>query len=255
MSTTTKTYKPGTAAGRWFREHLVLILGLLVLLYTFIPIFVVVLMSFNDPTSRLIYRFDGFTLHNWLNPCEPEGMCEALKTSIEIGFCATLGSTVLGHPDRLRPGPARVRRPVGDEPADLPADGVARDRDGLLAAGALRGRRVRRPARLLDDPDRAHHVLHLVRGRHRPGATSGPRRQPRTGGDGSLCHATTDVLAGHLPAGLPGHPRRRAAELLAVLRRLHRHQPERRQHDDVPDVSSGVSRNAASRCRSTWSAP
>ena len=46
----------------WLRKHLVLILGLLVLLYTFIPIFVVVLMSFNDPTSRLIYQFDGFTL-------------------------------------------------------------------------------------------------------------------------------------------------------------------------------------------------
>ncbi|MEP9364491.1 ABC transporter permease [Nocardioides sp. CN2-186] len=100
MSTTThpkmKTYKAGSAFGRWFRSHIVLILGLLVLLYTFIPIFVVVLMSFNDPASRLIYRFDGFTLHNWLNPCEAEGMCGALKTSIEIGFCATLGSTILG---------------------------------------------------------------------------------------------------------------------------------------------------------------
>ena len=80
----------------WVRKHLVLILGLLVLVYTFIPIFVVVLMSFNDPASRLIYRFDGFTLHNWLNPCEDPSMCDALGRSIEIGLLSTLGSTILG---------------------------------------------------------------------------------------------------------------------------------------------------------------
>jgi spermidine/putrescine transport system permease protein len=81
---------------RFVRSHLVLILGLLVLLYTFIPIFVVVLMSFNDPSSRLIYRFDGFTLDNWLNPCVDPAMCSALGRSIQISLLATVGSTVLG---------------------------------------------------------------------------------------------------------------------------------------------------------------
>ena len=38
----------------------------------FLPIFFVVLMSFNDPASRLSYEFDGFTLDNWTDPCEPE---------------------------------------------------------------------------------------------------------------------------------------------------------------------------------------
>jgi len=82
--------------GRWVREHLVLVLGLLVLAYTFVPIAVVVLMSFNDPASRNIYRFDGFTLDNWTDPCAPEGMCSALSKSIEIGLLATLGATILG---------------------------------------------------------------------------------------------------------------------------------------------------------------
>ena len=81
---------------RWLRDHTVLILGIAILLYTFIPIFVVVLMSFNDPSSRLIYRFDGFTMDNWLHPCEPEGLCSALGTSIKISLLATAGSTVLG---------------------------------------------------------------------------------------------------------------------------------------------------------------
>ena len=81
---------------RWLRDHLVLILGILVLLYTFVPIFIVILMSFNDPDSRLVYSFDGFTLHNWLNPCEDPSMCEAVVRSVEIGLLATLGATILG---------------------------------------------------------------------------------------------------------------------------------------------------------------
>ena len=62
----------------------------------FVPIFVVVLMSFNDPASRQVYRFDGFTLSNWLNPCADASMCEAVSRSIQIGLLATLVSTVLG---------------------------------------------------------------------------------------------------------------------------------------------------------------
>lgn len=95
MSRTVATRPPGTA-GRWLREHLVLLLGLLVLVYTFVPIAVVVLMSFNDPDSRLIYRFDGFTLDNWLNPCAEPSMCDAVVRSVEIGLLATVLSTLLG---------------------------------------------------------------------------------------------------------------------------------------------------------------
>ncbi len=80
----------------WLRRNLVLILGLLVLIYTFIPIFVVVLMSFNDPSSRNVYRFDGFTLDNWTNFCGPSGMCESLWKSVQIGLLATLVATILG---------------------------------------------------------------------------------------------------------------------------------------------------------------
>lgn len=82
--------------GRWIRDHLVLLLGLVVLAYTFIPIAVVVLMSFNAPQNRLVYQFDAFTLHNWLNPCEDPSMCEALGRSVEIGLAATLVATILG---------------------------------------------------------------------------------------------------------------------------------------------------------------
>lgn len=82
--------------GKWLGEHLILGIGLLVLLYMFAPIFIVVLMSFNDPASRIGYSFDGFTLNNWLNPCAPEGMCDAVVLSVQIGLAATLVATFLG---------------------------------------------------------------------------------------------------------------------------------------------------------------
>ena len=85
-----------TRVGRWLSEHVVLGVGLLVLLYMFVPIFIVVLMSFNDPASRQSYSFDGFTWDNWLKPCDPNGICESLTLSIEIALLATLGATILG---------------------------------------------------------------------------------------------------------------------------------------------------------------
>jgi spermidine/putrescine transport system permease protein len=85
-----------TRVGRWLSEHVVLGVGLLVLLYMFVPIFIVVLMSFNDPASRQSYSFDGFTLQNWLHPCDPNGICESVALSIQIAFLATVGATILG---------------------------------------------------------------------------------------------------------------------------------------------------------------
>ena len=82
--------------GRWLADHVVMGVAMLVLLYMFLPVFFVVLMSFNDPASRLSYEFDGFTLNNWLDPCGPSGMCGSVVKSLQIGFLATLGATVLG---------------------------------------------------------------------------------------------------------------------------------------------------------------
>jgi spermidine/putrescine transport system permease protein len=96
----TPTGTGGQSRGRgpvaWLREHLVLILGLLVLAYTFVPIAIVILMSFNEPKSRLIYRFDGFTLQNWLHPCADPSMCDAVVRSIGIGLASTVIATILG---------------------------------------------------------------------------------------------------------------------------------------------------------------
>ena len=83
---------------RWLRSRIVLLLGILVLVYTFVPIFIVVMMSFNKLPSEQskIYKWNTFTLQNWLHPCADPSMCSALKVSIGIGLLATLGATILG---------------------------------------------------------------------------------------------------------------------------------------------------------------
>lgn len=81
---------------RWLRRNVVLGLGIAVLLYTFIPIAVVVVMSFNLPPSRNVYAFGSFTWENWQQPCAAEGMCAAVGRSIQISLLATVVATVLG---------------------------------------------------------------------------------------------------------------------------------------------------------------
>jgi spermidine/putrescine transport system permease protein len=89
--------RPVQRLRRWIGGHLILGGGLVVLVYMFVPIAVVVLMSFNDNSkSRNIYAFKKFTFDNWTNLCRPDGMCSAVGRSIEIGLLATLGATALG---------------------------------------------------------------------------------------------------------------------------------------------------------------
>jgi spermidine/putrescine transport system permease protein len=85
-----------TTVRNWFGAHGVMFFGLLVLAYLCTPIVVVVLMSFNDPASRLGYDFDGFTLDNWTSICDPYQMCSSVGNSIQIGLLATALATVLG---------------------------------------------------------------------------------------------------------------------------------------------------------------
>jgi len=81
---------------RWLGERLVLLYAIAVLLYITLPVFVVILMSFNQPASRQSYTFDGFTWNNWLDICGPYQLCDSVRTSLEVGLIATLVATTLG---------------------------------------------------------------------------------------------------------------------------------------------------------------
>jgi spermidine/putrescine transport system permease protein len=78
------------------RRHAVMAVGVLVLLYLFLPVAVVVAFSFNDPTGRFNFSWQGFTLDAWRHPCRVPGMCESVSTSLQVGALATVVSTILG---------------------------------------------------------------------------------------------------------------------------------------------------------------
>jgi len=81
---------------RWVRDHLVVFAAIAALIYMFLPIAIVVLFSFNNPTGKFNFTFTQFTWDNWLHPCQPAGMCEAVGVSLKLGALATLLSTILG---------------------------------------------------------------------------------------------------------------------------------------------------------------
>jgi len=97
MATVEAPAPPRKGTGRWLADHLVLLIGIAVLVYTFIPIGYIVALSFNQPTGRTATaQFDGFTWGNWTSVCEPDGLCESLKTSVGISLTATVLATLLG---------------------------------------------------------------------------------------------------------------------------------------------------------------
>jgi len=82
-------------AGRLGEIALRVVAGL-VLVYLFLPIFVIILFSFNKPNGKYNYQWQHFSLDAWQNPCAAPGMCESVRLSLEIGLAATIIATVLG---------------------------------------------------------------------------------------------------------------------------------------------------------------
>ena len=78
------------------RRHTVMAIGVLVLVYLFVPVAVVVLFSFNDAAGRFNFTWQGFTLDAWRDPCRVPGMCDAVTASLQIGVIATVVATALG---------------------------------------------------------------------------------------------------------------------------------------------------------------
>jgi spermidine/putrescine transport system permease protein len=68
----------------------------LALLYLFIPIFIVVLFSFNDNKGRFNFTWQGFTLDHWAHPFADADLATALKNSLAIALISTLIATALG---------------------------------------------------------------------------------------------------------------------------------------------------------------
>jgi spermidine/putrescine transport system permease protein len=81
---------------RWVRRHLLTGWAIVVYLYLFLPIFVIVLFSFNKPRGNFNFTWQEFSLDAWRDPFAVEGIKEALFASLRIAFLSTLIATLLG---------------------------------------------------------------------------------------------------------------------------------------------------------------
>jgi spermidine/putrescine transport system permease protein len=87
-----------SSAGRWdrWRGRLLGLWAGLALLYLFLPIFVVILFSFNDPKGRFNLTWTGFTLDHWTDPFSVPGLGSSMAKSLEIAALSTVIALVLG---------------------------------------------------------------------------------------------------------------------------------------------------------------
>jgi spermidine/putrescine transport system permease protein len=118
-ATRAETVARGVAAPRprkrWRRFILPVYSGL-VILYTLVPIAVMVLYGFNQaPSDRLTFAWNGFTLDWYRQLFAISDLTTALLHSLEIATLSTLIATVLGTPAAIALSRHRFRgRGVGD---------------------------------------------------------------------------------------------------------------------------------------------
>jgi spermidine/putrescine transport system permease protein len=80
------------AVDRWLLP--IYVLG--VTAYLILPVAVMILFSFNDPTGRSNLTWREFSFDAWLNPLGRPGLGEAVRNSLVIAILATLIATALG---------------------------------------------------------------------------------------------------------------------------------------------------------------
>jgi spermidine/putrescine transport system permease protein len=64
--------------------------------YLILPVAVMILFSFNDPTGRSNLIWREFSFAAWLNPLGRPGLAEAVRNSLVVAVLATLIATALG---------------------------------------------------------------------------------------------------------------------------------------------------------------
>jgi len=84
------------SAVRWIRERGIAIFAGLVVLYMLVPIAVIAAFSFNDPSGKFNFTWQGFTFEHWSNAFGIPELNDSLLVSLELAAIATLIATALG---------------------------------------------------------------------------------------------------------------------------------------------------------------
>lgn len=80
----------------WLRRNIIGIIAILVLVYLFVPIAVVAVLSFNQPEGKYNTSWNEFSVAAWQNICGVPGVCSSFALSIQIGLIATAVATIFG---------------------------------------------------------------------------------------------------------------------------------------------------------------
>ena len=90
--------RPNVLASVWafVKRHVLTVYSILFFVYLMLPIAVVVAFSFNHPTGKFNYVWQGFTLDNWRYWDGVPGIRSAIVLSLEIALLASLIATALG---------------------------------------------------------------------------------------------------------------------------------------------------------------
>ena len=80
----------------WIREHALGAYAAAAVAYMLIPIAVIVLFSFNDPTGNFNISWQGFTLDHWRDPFGDQALTDALVTSLKLAALSTVIATAIG---------------------------------------------------------------------------------------------------------------------------------------------------------------
>jgi spermidine/putrescine transport system permease protein len=94
--TTRGAQRGGARIGGFLDRWLLPLYTLGVVAYLILPVLVMIMFSFNDPTGRSNLQFRNFSFAAWLNPLGRPGLADAVVNSLWIAFGATLVSTILG---------------------------------------------------------------------------------------------------------------------------------------------------------------
>ena len=78
------------------RHHVLTVYSLLFFAYLMLPIAIVVAFSFNHPTGKFNYVWQGFTWDNWHYWDGVPGLRSAIVLSLEIAVVASIIATILG---------------------------------------------------------------------------------------------------------------------------------------------------------------
>jgi spermidine/putrescine transport system permease protein len=82
--------------GRFLDRWLLPIYVVGVTAYLILPVAVMILFSFNDPTGRSNLNWREFSLGAWLNPLGRPGLSDAVRNSIVVALVSTVIATAFG---------------------------------------------------------------------------------------------------------------------------------------------------------------